>query len=62
MFSMLRQFGPFFIKVFKQLNLPSETQLSLSDGDIERARRPWEIVPCGHKIGKPEPLFKELVC
>ncbi|BFG25402.1 hypothetical protein CerSpe_116760 [Prunus speciosa] len=36
--------------------------ISLCDdkGDIDRARRPWEIVPVGHKIGKPEPLFKEL--
>ncbi|KAI3962718.1 hypothetical protein MKW92_008916 [Papaver armeniacum] len=46
----------------KQLNLPSELPLSLSDenGDINRARRPWEIIPSGHKIGIPEPLFKEL--
>lgn len=51
-------------KVFKQLNLSPEAQLSLSDekGDIDRARRPWDIIPSGHKIGKPEPLFKELVC
>ncbi|KAF3456613.1 hypothetical protein FNV43_RR01267 [Rhamnella rubrinervis] len=48
------------LEVFKQLNLPPETQLSLSDEDIKRARRPWEIIPPGHKIGKPEPLFKEL--
>ncbi|KAL6342784.1 hypothetical protein AAG906_016618 [Vitis piasezkii] len=25
-----------------------------------RAKRPWEIVPAGHRIGTPEPLFKEL--
>ncbi|PQQ02754.1 hypothetical protein Pyn_14250 [Prunus yedoensis var. nudiflora] len=44
------------------LNLPPEMHISLCDdkGDIDRARRPWEIVPVGHKIGKPEPLFKEL--
>ena len=50
-------------KVFKQLNLPAE-QLSLAEekGDIDRANRPWEIIPSGHKIGNPEPLFKELVC
>lgn len=49
-------------KVFKQLNLEPE-QLSLADekGDIDRARRPWDILSSGHKIGKPEPLFKELV-
>jgi methionyl-tRNA synthetase len=64
---MLRYFLFSFLiafKVFKQLNLSPETNISLCDdkGDIERARRPWEIVPIGHKIGKPEPLFKELVC
>lgn len=60
---LLEPFMPSFsLEVFKQLNLPSETHLSLCDdeGDIDRARRPWEIVPIGHKIGKPEPLFKEL--
>ncbi|BFG30737.1 hypothetical protein CerSpe_170110 [Prunus speciosa] len=36
--------------------------ISLCDdkGDIDRARRPWENVPVGHKIEKPEPLFMEL--
>ncbi|KAM1049779.1 hypothetical protein ACFX11_031847 [Malus domestica] len=60
---LLEPFMPSFsLEVFKQLNLPPETHLSLCDdeGDIDRARRPWEIVPIGHKIGKPEPLFKEL--
>ncbi|KAK9933167.1 hypothetical protein M0R45_020372 [Rubus argutus] len=60
---LLEPFMPSFsIEVFKQLNLSPETNISLCDdkGDIERARRPWEIVPIGHKIGKPEPLFKEL--
>ncbi|PQQ11942.1 putative methionine--tRNA ligase [Prunus yedoensis var. nudiflora] len=54
--------GNAYLQVFKQLNLPPETHISLCDdkGDIDRARRPWEIVPVGHKIGKPEPLFKEL--
>ena len=43
--------------------MPSETTFSLCDekGDIERAKRPWEFVPPGHRIGTPEPLFKELV-
>jgi hypothetical protein len=51
------------LKVLNQLNLPPETLLSLSDetGDLERARKPWEILPPGHKIGTPEPLFRELV-
>ncbi|XP_062109223.1 probable methionine--tRNA ligase [Humulus lupulus] len=59
---LLEPFMPSFSReVFKQLNLEPE-QLSLSDekGDIDRARKPWDIVPSGHKIGKPEPLFKEL--
>ncbi|KAL5542702.1 hypothetical protein UlMin_010412 [Ulmus minor] len=59
---LLEPFMPSFsLEVFKQLNLPP-SQLSLSDekGDIDRTRRPWEIIPSGHKIGKPEPLFKEL--
>ncbi|EXB50508.1 putative methionine--tRNA ligase [Morus notabilis] len=53
--------GNAYLQVFKQLNLSPE-QLSLADGkgDIDRAKRPWLIVPSGHKIGKPEPLFKEL--
>ncbi|GAV58990.1 tRNA_bind domain-containing protein/tRNA-synt_1g domain-containing protein, partial [Cephalotus follicularis] len=60
---LLEPFMPSFsLEVFKQLNLPPESQVSLCDekGDIDRARRPWEILPPGHKIGSPEPLFKEL--
>lgn len=60
---LLEPFMPSFsLEVFKQLNLPSETYVSLCDdkGDIDRAKRPWEIIPTGHKIGVPEPLFKEL--
>ena len=51
------------MKVLKQLNLPPETRLSLCDenGDLERARKPWELLPAGHKMGTPEPLFNELV-
>ena len=51
------------LKVFKQLNLPPQAQISLCDekGDFDRARRPWEIIPAGHKIGDPKPLFEELV-
>ncbi|XP_042485777.1 probable methionine--tRNA ligase [Macadamia integrifolia] len=60
--ALLEPFMPSFsVEVLKQLNFPSP-HLSLCDekGDIDRARRPWEILPTGHKIGKPEPLFKEL--
>jgi hypothetical protein len=51
-------------KVLKQLNLSRETHLSFSDekGDVDKAKKPWEFLPAGHKIGRPEPLFKELVC
>ncbi|KAJ8424511.1 hypothetical protein Cgig2_008373 [Carnegiea gigantea] len=49
-----------FAKVLKQLNMP-QIQASAFDenGDIEKL---WEILRGAHKIGKPEPLFKELVC
>ncbi|XP_057503953.1 probable methionine--tRNA ligase isoform X1 [Actinidia eriantha] len=60
---LLEPFMPSFsLEVLKQLNLPPEIQVSLSDekGDIEKAKRPWEFLPTGHKIGIPEPLFKEL--
>ncbi|KAL6337966.1 hypothetical protein AAG906_005935 [Vitis piasezkii] len=48
---LLEPFMPSFsLEVLKQLNLPPET----------RARKPWELLPAGHKIGTPEPLFNEL--
>ncbi|KAL3506428.1 hypothetical protein ACH5RR_031810 [Cinchona calisaya] len=61
--TLLEPFMPSFsLEVLKQLNLPLGTQISLCDekGDVERAKRPWEILPVGHRIGTPEPLFKEL--
>lgn len=60
--TLFEPFMPSFShKVLGQLNLPYET-LSLSDekGDVEQAGKPWKIVPAGHKIGKPEPLFSEM--
>ncbi|KAK6122810.1 hypothetical protein DH2020_043453 [Rehmannia glutinosa] len=60
---LLQPFMPSFsLEVLKQLNLPLETKFSLSNekGDVERAKRPWDILPAGHKIGTPAPLFKEL--
>ncbi|KAL8542994.1 hypothetical protein ACS0TY_003761 [Phlomoides rotata] len=60
---LLEPFMPSFsLEVLKQLNLPLDAQNSLSDenGNIERAKRPWEILPAGHKIGTPAPLFREL--
>lgn len=49
--------------MLKQLNLPPEAQVSLCDenGDYEKATKPWEMLPVGHTIGTPYPLFKELV-
>ncbi|KDO65962.1 hypothetical protein CISIN_1g006917mg [Citrus sinensis] len=60
---LLEPFMPSFsLEVLKQLNVPTETKFSLSDenGDLERARKPWEILPAGHRIGMSSPLFKEL--
>uniref|UniRef100_A0A803MGT3 methionine--tRNA ligase n=1 Tax=Chenopodium quinoa TaxID=63459 RepID=A0A803MGT3_CHEQI len=46
-------------KVLKQLKLEASV-FTLHDEDIERAQKPWEIVPAGHRIGKPCPLFRKL--
>ncbi|KAJ8449654.1 hypothetical protein Cgig2_001310 [Carnegiea gigantea] len=59
---LLEPFMPSFsVEVLKQLNMP-QIQASLSDenGEIEKIKKLWEILPVAHKIGKPEPLFKEL--
>ena len=42
--------------------MPCET-FSLCDEkyDVEQARKPWNIVLVGHKIGKLEPLCSEMV-
>lgn len=60
--SLLEPFMPSFsLEVLKQLNMP-QLQVPLSDenGDLEKIKILWNILPAGHKIGKPEPLFKEL--
>ncbi|XP_074571244.1 putative methionine--tRNA ligase isoform X1 [Curcuma longa] len=60
---LLEPFMPSFsIEVLRQLNLSSENNLLFSDekGETEKARRPWEFLSSGHRIGKPEPLFKEM--
>ncbi|KAJ4846697.1 hypothetical protein Tsubulata_027182 [Turnera subulata] len=52
--------GNGYLTVLKQLNL-SIDQISLSEsGNIDKAKRPWEIIPAGHRIGTPEPLFRKL--
>ena len=51
-----------FLQVLGQLNMPCETLVLCDEkGDIEHARKPWNIAPTGHKIGKPKPLFSEMV-
>ncbi|KAG4966828.1 hypothetical protein JHK87_032479 [Glycine soja] len=60
---LLEPFIPSFtLEVFKQLNLPVDTHVSLCDdkGDIDRVKRPWDIISASHKIGTPKPLFREL--
>jgi methionyl-tRNA synthetase len=49
--------------VLRQLNLFSEENLSFSDekGEIVKVKTPWDFLPAGHKIGRPTPLFEELV-
>nr|GEW65464.1 probable methionine--tRNA ligase [Tanacetum cinerariifolium] len=56
---LLEPFMPSFsVKVLKQLALP--LHLSLSDEDVQKAKRPWELIPSGHRIGTPVPLFTGL--
>ncbi|THU71021.1 hypothetical protein C4D60_Mb08t31140 [Musa balbisiana] len=60
---LLEPFMPSFsVEVLRQLNLPLEANLSFCDenGETDKAKRPWDFLPPGHHIGKPEPLFKEL--
>ncbi|KAI5424545.1 hypothetical protein KIW84_030645, partial [Lathyrus oleraceus] len=60
---LLEPFMPSFsLEVFKQLNLSTEIHLSLSvdKGDVDRLRKPWDLLSVGHKIGTPKPLFREL--
>ena len=49
------------LQVLKQLSLPLDLSLSDEKGDVGKAKRPWEVIPAGHRIGTPVPLFKELV-
>ncbi|XP_072954833.1 probable methionine--tRNA ligase isoform X1 [Typha angustifolia] len=59
---LLEPFMPSFSnEVMRQINVSPEN-LSFCDenGEISKAKRPWDFLPAGHKIGKPEPLFKEL--
>ncbi|KAJ0960882.1 hypothetical protein J5N97_001232 [Dioscorea zingiberensis] len=61
--SLLEPFMPSFsVEVLRQLNLPPEEKFTFCDekGDTDKAKRLWDLIPSGHVIGKPEPLFKEL--
>jgi methionyl-tRNA synthetase len=53
---------PFSREVLRQLNMSPDEDLTFCDdnGDTAKAKRPWDFIPAGHKIGKPVPLFKEL--
>ncbi|KAG7653837.1 Methionyl/Leucyl tRNA synthetase [Arabidopsis suecica] len=58
---LLEPFMPSFShEVFKQLNLPPHFSLSDERAEVLQASRPWEILPPSHRIGTPQPLFKEL--
>ncbi|XP_023747762.1 methionine--tRNA ligase, cytoplasmic [Lactuca sativa] len=58
---LLEPFMPSFsIQVLKQLSLPHQLSLCDEKGDVEKAKRPWEMIPSGHRIGTPVPLFREL--
>lgn len=60
---LLEPFMPSFsVEVLRQLNLPLEANISFCDenGQTDKTKRPWDFLPSGHHIGKPEPLFKEL--
>ncbi|KAF0894448.1 hypothetical protein E2562_039089 [Oryza meyeriana var. granulata] len=62
---LLEPFMPTFSKeVLQQLNLCPQEHLSFCDEkrESEKAKRPWDLIPSGHRIGKPAPLFKGLVC
>lgn len=59
---LLEPFMPSFSqKVLEQMNLPLPS-LSLCEeaGDLKKIQSLHDLVPSGHKIGRPEPLFSEL--
>lgn len=61
--ALLEPFMPSFSKeVLRQLNLPPGSLLSFYDdsGESNIGKKPWQFLPSGLCIGKPEPLFKEL--
>ncbi|KAG0460097.1 hypothetical protein HPP92_023225 [Vanilla planifolia] len=60
---LLEPFMPSFsIDVLKQLNLRREILSAFFSEkvDPDKMKQPWNFIPSGHKMGKPEPLFREL--
>lgn len=59
---LLEPYMPSFsYKVLEQLNLPlSALSLCEEAGDLKKIQALYDLVPSGHKIGRPEPLFLEL--
>ncbi|GBG92400.1 hypothetical protein CBR_g55333 [Chara braunii] len=58
--TLMEPFMPTFsATVLGQLNLPSSS-LSLTDADVAAVSKLWELIPAGHRIGKPEPIFAEM--
>ncbi|MCO5580923.1 hypothetical protein L7F22_034796 [Adiantum nelumboides] len=52
---------PFSHKVLEQLNLPlSALSLCEEAGDLKKIQLLYDLVPSGHQIARPEPLFFEL--
>ncbi|CAI9301695.1 unnamed protein product [Lactuca saligna] len=46
--------------VLKKLSFLHQVSLYGEKGDVEKAKRPWEMIPSGHRIGIPVPLLREL--
>ncbi|XP_037460168.1 probable methionine--tRNA ligase [Triticum dicoccoides] len=60
---LLEPFMPSFSKdVLQQLNLCPNEHISFADekGESDKAKRPWDLIPSNHRIGKIVPLFTEL--
>lgn len=60
---LLEPFMPSFSKdVLQQLNLCPKDHISFADekGVSDKAKRPWDLIPSNHAIGKTVPLFKVL--
>ncbi|VAI78594.1 unnamed protein product [Triticum turgidum subsp. durum] len=54
--------GNAYLQVLQQLNLCPNEHISFADekGESDKAKRPWDLIPSNHRIGKIVPLFTEL--